>query len=57
MARLTNRQIWELAQQEIPHAVEYLSGCDYERRATAKRELCQFARAVLAAELRQEGRE
>ena len=53
MARLTNQQIWELAQHEIPCAVERLSGGDYDERAAAKRELYRFARAVLAAAAQQ----
>ncbi len=49
LKHLTDKEIREIAEDEIPYALEYLKGASYDARDSAFAELIRFARAVIAA--------
>ena len=49
LKHLTDKEIREIAEDEIPYALEYLKGASYDARDSAFAELIKFARAVIAA--------
>ena len=48
LRRLTNKEIHQIAEDEIPMALERLMGGDHDARAIALAELTTFARAIIA---------
>ncbi len=48
LRRLTNKEIREIAEDEIPIALERLMGGSHDARAIAFTELIKFARAIIA---------
>ena len=49
LSHLTDKKILEIAEDEIPYALEYLKGASYDAHDSALAELINFAHAVIAA--------